>query len=195
MLSRLFGKDKTREAARDAYRDVIIQARTPGFYNRMGVPDTVEGRFDMITLHMFLVLRRLKRAESSASQGESARIARFSQSLFDVMFKDMDDSLRQLGVGDLSVGKKVRGLAENFYGRLSAYEAALTAEDEDALALSLQRNIIGLAEGDATVSPGARSLSAYVREADAALAEQAQDRLLLGMVAFPQIDENPAMAV
>lgn len=178
MLSRLFRKDKTRDNARELYRDIIVQSRKPVFYEAMAVPDTVEGRFDMITLNMFLILRRLK--------AEEGRTAAFSQTLFDVMFKNMDDSLREMGVGDLVVGKRVRKLAEDFYGRINAYETAMNADDTTALPDALRRNVLGVPDDDEDILPQADALAAYVRAADEALKEQKIDRLMLGFVSFPE---------
>ncbi|GGD03096.1 ubiquinol-cytochrome C chaperone family protein [Aquisalinus flavus] len=180
MLSRFFKKDRTRDRARELYRDIIVQARKPAFYEA-GVPDTVDGRFDMICLHMFLVMRRLK--------PEEGRTSEFSQALFDVMFKNMDDSLREMGVGDLIVGKRVRKLAEDFYGRINAYDRALNDEEESALADALSRNILGLPGDEAEAREVAQPLAAYVRQAAATLGNQKVERLMLGFVSFPE----PAM--
>lgn len=123
---------------RDAYVAIVAAARHDVFYADWLVPDTVDGRFDMITLHMFLVLDRLKGSE-----------ARFRQDLVDEFFRDMDRSLREMGVGDLSVGKKVRKMAEAFYGRIAAYDKALAAGDDASLEQAIARNVFpeGAPEG------------------------------------------------
>lgn len=154
----------------DLYTRIVAQAREPAFYTDYGVPDTVEGRYDLLTLHMFLVLRRLKR--------EAGQTKPFAQKLFDVMFRNMDDSLREMGVGDLKVGAKVRGLAEDFYGRLGAYERALDAEG--SLDDAISRNVFG-----EDASPAAPRLAAYTRTADRALGTQAIADLKSGHVTFP----------
>lgn len=120
------------DAAHALYVAAVSQARRPAFYTELGVPDTVDGRFDMIALMTYLILRRLK------AEGEKAR--RLNQKLFDLMFADMDRNLREMGVGDLSVGRKVKELATLFYGRVSAYETGL-AGDGDALDEALRRNL------------------------------------------------------
>ena len=112
MIMRFFKKDQALEAAQALYAAAVTQAREAPLYEEFGTPDTVEGRFEQVALHVYLVLRRLKGDESGARK--------VSQKLFDVMFQNMDDSLRELGVGDLSIGKKIRKLAENFYGRVGA---------------------------------------------------------------------------
>src|SRR6185369_17559638 len=105
----------------------------PIFYAAYGVPDTIDGRYDMIVLHAILVLDRLKSAGGEGNE--------FAQRLTDYLFSDMDRSLREMGVGDLSVGKKVRRMAEVFYGRAQAYRPALERLDEAALAEALYRNV------------------------------------------------------
>ena len=115
------------------YASIVLQARTESFYRLYGVPDTLNGRFDLITLHMFIVLRRLK--------GLGDEGAKFSQDLFDVMFADMDKNMREMGVGDLSVGKKVKELAISFYGRIKSYDNGITATNNETLVECLKRNL------------------------------------------------------
>jgi cytochrome b pre-mRNA-processing protein 3 len=109
--------DARRQVADQLYHAVVKQARRPVWYHELGVPDTPEGRFEMIALHVALVLRRL-RGEGMAGQA-------LGQQLFDAMFVDLDGSLRELGVSDLSVGKYVKRLAGNFYARLAALDEGL----------------------------------------------------------------------
>src|SRR5436305_13961508 len=125
-LSRLFRKAPAPEQR--VYEAIVAAARHPRPYAEWAVPDTVDGRFDMISLYLFLVLDRLRGAE-----------APFRQRLTDAFFADMDRSLREMGVGDLSVAKKIRKMAESFYGRIAAYDRAMT-EGADALAAALARN-------------------------------------------------------
>ena len=101
------------------YGAIVAQAKLPAFYLDYGVPDTVNGRFDMIVLHAALVLRRLSSEPAPARAVGQAIFARFC--------RDMDHSLREMGVGDLAVPKQMQRVAEAFYGRARAYEAALTA--------------------------------------------------------------------
>lgn len=164
-------------AASEIYGEIVSQARQPGFYSALGVPDSVEGRFDLLSLHVFLVLRRLK-AEPAATGG-------LAQTIFDVMFQNMDDSLRELGVGDLRVGKKVRELAEMFYGRVTVYEEALAGEGKNALTSALSRNVFGSVD-----AAGATVLARYVRQADERLARQTIEQLMKGEVAFPPAPEE-----
>lgn len=137
------------------YAEAVRQARTPVFYDGLGVPDTLDGRFEMISLHVFLLIDRLRR------DGEEGR--ELAQALFDAMFTDMDVCLREMGVGDLSVGKKVKQMAEGFNGRSIAYSEALEAgEPGEPLREALRRNVYGTLA--APPPPGALdALSGYVR--------------------------------
>lgn len=139
-LDRFFRPRVTQAMGQKLYAGVVAQARTPALYEAYGVPDTVEGRFELYTVHVFLLLDRLK--------GQGARASETSQSLFDTYLGALDDALREMGVGDLSVGKKMRKLGESLYGRMNAYEGPLRAEDVDALAASLAKNIYESADAE-----------------------------------------------
>jgi len=122
MLSRLFRRDRRGEAiASSLYGAIVAQARRPALYAGLGVPDSVAGRFEMVLLHTILVTRRL------ALAGEAGRAA--GQGVFDLFCRDMDHSLREMGVGDLSVPKKMRKVGEAYFGRAAAYEPGLAAGD------------------------------------------------------------------
>jgi cytochrome b pre-mRNA-processing protein 3 len=124
------------------YAAIVAGARQPKFYADMAVPDTIDGRFDLISLHMFLVLERLKGAEFDDVR----------QNLTDTFFTDMDRSLREMGVGDLTVGKKVRKMAESFFGRVQAYDQAL-AKGETEVQSALARNVYVDAKDDGVAAP------------------------------------------
>lgn len=174
MFRRLFGKPPERVAAERIYGAIVQQARSAAFFEGDGAPDTVEGRFELLTIHMHLTLRRLK-AEADGDP-------RLAQTLFDVFFQNMDDSLRELGVGDLSVGKKIRKMAEAFYGRVGAYEQALDAGAEGRASLvdALSRNVFG-----EDAAPAAAPLADYAIAADAALKDQAAAAIADGAITFP----------
>jgi cytochrome b pre-mRNA-processing protein 3 len=154
------------------YGAIVAQARSVTFYADYRVPDTVEGRFDLIVLHLVLLLHRLgHRAEAGRGLG---------QDLFDAFCRDLDANLREMGVGDLAVPKRMRAFAEAFYGRQAAYLAALDAADPRAFEKALARNIFP-AGGDGGAAPLAR----YARAAVRRLAAQDDGALLRGEVVFP----------
>jgi cytochrome b pre-mRNA-processing protein 3 len=172
-LASLFRRNRHRDTAMCLYESIVEQARQPVFFADFGVPDTFDGRFELVALHGFLVLNRLK------SQGSQA--AALAQELFDVMFTDFDRSLREMGVGDLGVGRHVKTMAQGFYGRVGAYESGLSAADPAPLAEALRRNLYG------TVSPAEgdiEAMAAYLRHCASFVAAQPAAGLLAGKVAF-----------
>jgi cytochrome b pre-mRNA-processing protein 3 len=133
--------DPVQKRAEELYAAVVAQARRPEFYARLGVPDSLDGRFELIALHLFLALRRLK----AAGEGEAG------QALVDRFVADMDASLREMGAGDLGVGRRVKAMAQGLYGRIAAYEDGL-AQPGGRLEEALRRNLYGTApEPDAAV--------------------------------------------
>jgi cytochrome b pre-mRNA-processing protein 3 len=137
----------------------------------LGVPDTVNGRFDLLLLHLWLLLRRLR----SVAQGSAG----LSQALFDRFCEDMDDNLREMGVGDQTVPKRMRAFGEAFYGRVQAYDQAIAAGIE-ALAQAICKNILNGSGLDQ-----ARRLAAYAAAADADLGQAGDSALLQGSFRFP----------
>ena len=127
MLKNWFRRgDKGDDVAHALYLIAVAQARQPLFYAEHGVPDSVDGRFDLIVMHVFLLLRPLsKLAEQDGDVELQARAGNISQALFDTMFGDMDRSLREMGVSDIAVGKRVKHMAKAFYGRVAAYDEGL----------------------------------------------------------------------
>src|SRR5438477_4451324 len=158
------------------YGMIVTQAREPLFYRDFGVPDTVNGRFDLLLLHLWLFLRRLKSVEGGTA---------LSQALFDHFCNDMDDNLREMGVGDLTVPKRMQAFGEAFYGRTAAYDFALT-EGREALAQAMCKNILN---GENIEK--ARLLAAYAEAAMAALDSQDEAALASGSARFP-LPENGA---
>jgi cytochrome b pre-mRNA-processing protein 3 len=161
------------------YGAIVAQARARIFYAGLKVPDTVAGRFDMMVLHVHLLYRRLAR------DGDEMRAV--GQQLFDRFCADMDGTLRELGVGDLGVPRKMRAIGEAFYGRAGAYDAALAASDDAALAAALERNIFG---GAPEARTQARRLASYVRCTEASLAQLDADAVVAGTIAFPPPSEK-----
>lgn len=170
-------------AASMLYEEIVGQARRPEFYLVCGVPDTVQGRFEMIALHMFLVLHRLKR------EGQPAMA--LAQDLFDLMFQDMDRNLRELGTGDLAVGKRIKTLAMGLYGRIAAYERGLGeggGTGPDSLGQAIVRNVF---PNGAPAAGCLMALVDYMRGSPAVLAAQAYSELSAGRIAFAAAPGSP----
>lgn len=175
MFARLFGADRAAEAAAQAAYDAIVaQARSPALYAALGVPDSVTGRFEMVILHTVLVIERMRR--------EGAPGSALGQLVFDDFCRDMDQSLRELGFGDLGVPKRMKKLGESFYGRAEAY--GRTLGDRGGLASAIARNVFP----DSTTTTNASRLADYAIASAKALAETPLERIGTGALAFP----NPA---
>ena len=174
-LSRLFSPRPAVLAGRRLYASAAAQARSPAFYAAMGAPDTVEGRFELYSLHVALLLRRLK--------GQGPQAAETAQGLFDAYVQALDDALREMGVGDLSVGKKMRKLGEAFYGRVKNYDEAFAALPDTApLAAIIGRTVL-MAEAGARAGP----LVEYAVAAMARLEAEPLETLLEGDARWPTI--------
>lgn len=172
MLKSLFKPRAAQTAGRELYRRAVAQARLPAFYAELGAPDTPEGRFEIYSLHVYLLLERLK--------GQGPQAAETAQAVFDTYLSALDNALREMGVGDLSVGKRMRKLGEAFYGRVNSYETALAALPdrkplEDLLARTVYADI-----GSAAVP----ALADYVVAQRTALAAQSLDSLQAGEVTW-----------
>jgi cytochrome b pre-mRNA-processing protein 3 len=178
MIFRLLRRHRQgHDTIRSLYGAIVAQARHPDFYRSFDVPDTVEGRFDMIVLHLALLNRRLR--------GEPPDIRSLGQGIFDLFCLDLDHNLREMGVGDLAVPKRMQDFGAAFYGRAQRYDAALDRGDAGALSEALARNVF--AAGD-DVPAGAAKLAVYVRAAEDHLARQDAARFLSGALDFPAPD-------
>jgi cytochrome b pre-mRNA-processing protein 3 len=153
------------------YGAIVAQARAPAFYADYGVPDTVDGRFDLIVLHLHLVLRRLR------SEPEAVRD--IGQALFDTFCTDMDHNLREMGISDMGVPRRMRAFGEAYYGRATTYDRALDAADDRELTEALARNVFGRAE-----HLSAWRLAAYVRRTEQMLAGQPGTAIAAGKLPF-----------
>jgi cytochrome b pre-mRNA-processing protein 3 len=173
MIFPLFRKKKQPASVERVYADIVAASRSPALYGPAGVPDTVMGRFEALALHMGLALRRLKQLPPPADS--------LAQELVDRFFADLDSALREIGIGDVSVPKKVKKLGQAFYGRLAAYDAALGGEaGAEDLEAALARNILEKAD-----QPGlAAVLARHVRGLAAGL-DQADFEAFLRSTAFP----------
>ena len=173
MILNLFRRTPRDDTIASLYGAIVAQARHPAFYQLYGVPDTVNGRLEMIVLHAVVLLSRLE------AEGGPAR--RLGQAVFDHFCSDMDANLREMGVGDMAVPRKMKAIAEAFYGRKRAYEAAMAAPGTEELVAALGRNV----HGNAADAPGAERLAAYLREAVRGLAAVDGAALLRGHIEFP----------
>lgn len=173
-LRRFLRDEQLDRTASALYAAFAGQARQADFYLRFGVPDSVDGRFEMVALHAFLVFRRLK--------GQGPEIERLTQATYDIMFKEMDLALRELGAADLGVGRRIKHMTEALNGRIQVYGEALTAADDGALKAALQRNLYGTVEiGEAPL----QAMATYIREVAQELGTQETARLAAGEIRFP----------
>jgi cytochrome b pre-mRNA-processing protein 3 len=175
-----FRRHTTAEpAARRLYAAIVAQARQPAFYAAGGVPDSLDGRFEMIALHSYLVLRRLR--------GAGAEAEALSQALVDTLFADLDASLREMGAGDLGVPRRIKRMATGFFGRVAAYDAGLATGAGGKLAEALRRNLFGTA----APAPGQlEAAEAYLRRCLARLRDQPLAEILAGRAVFADPPEN-----
>lgn len=175
LAARLFGprRDERQDVA--LYAAVVAAARQPAFYLDFAVPDTVDGRFDLIALHAILTMRRLK--------GQGAAAAERSQRLYEAMVDDFDRSLREMGVGDTGVGKRVKAMLRGVHGRILAYDAALADPDPARLDVVLDNNLYGTVRA---VEPAVlAAMAGYVRDAVRALDAQPLAMVMAGVPGFP----------
>jgi cytochrome b pre-mRNA-processing protein 3 len=176
MFQRMFRDRPAKAAGRALYAPLIEQARRPDFYLAGRVPDTTDGRFELYVLHLALVARRLRGGGAFAAEG--------SQALFDTFLAGLDLGLRELGVGDLTVPKKMRKLGEAVYGRFRSYDAALATEAApDALEQVLDRTVYAGVEGGP-----APALATYVRRAEAALSAAPVEALFEHPLPWPEVE-------
>lgn len=171
MILSLFRKNTATEPVYAIYRAIVAQSRQPVFYAEWQVPDTVTGRFDMISLHLALLFRRLR--------SETGPQKNFSQAVFDLFFSDMDRSLREMGVGDLGVPKKIQKMGNIFFGLLAALNEAMDRKDVTAVEAVLSRNIF-----NGEFGPHIHALAEYMLAKDAVLATQPADAITGGTIQF-----------
>lgn len=176
MFQRLFGRERhaNRTITDALYAQIVAAARQPAFYSRWNVPDTPLGRFEMLSLHMFLFLHRM--------EGQVGAAREIAQILTDEFFSDVEHSLRELGIGDLGVPKRMKKLARMFYGRTASYADALKRGDRAALAAAIARNV----RPDSGDWPEADAVAGYMMAAERALAAQADDDILSGKLVYPE---------
>ena len=168
------GRDR-RQTAHSLYGSIVARARQPIFYAAWGVPDTVQGRFEMIALHLVVVLRRL------AAEGRAGE--RLARALTEALMVDLDDAMREMTFGDLAVPREVKRAAAAVFDRHGAYLAALAASDDIALAQAIAAQLAYLEPSGAL---DAHNLAVYVRRCAGALDGEAAELILAGQLAWPQ---------
>jgi cytochrome b pre-mRNA-processing protein 3 len=174
MLDFLNARTDLRRKAGKIYGVIVTQARRPAFYADLGVPDTPPGRYEMVVIHLVLVLERLR--------SDPAAGAQLPRLLVEAFIADMDDSLRELGTGDLTVPKKVRAAATGLYERSVAYQTALAASDPDALVAVFAEHVY--VDADARSAP---RLAAYVLATAAGLATTDAEAVAAGSFDFAAV--------
>lgn len=175
ILSLFSRKAKANEAITIAiYETIVAAARQPYFYSDIGVPDSPLGRYEMLSLHIFLFIRRIK--------GRNDALKSIGQEVTDEFFRDVDHSLRELGIGDSGVPKRMKKLARMFYGRVESYDRALENNDQTELATALARNI---RPDSADWIGGGVALANYVEQVVLLLETQPDDVLASGKAIFP----------
>ena len=169
------------------YDAIVAAARQPALYLGLGVADTVEGRFEMLVLHMALAMGRLNGlpiGEGDAPPAPAGTPARspLAQALVDRFFLELDRAIREMGIGDVAVPKRMKKLAGAYNGRLIAYISALAQADEAALTAALARNVWPSPGNDAG---SASALASYVKAAHAALASTSDQHMAEGKLSWP----------
>lgn len=170
MILGLFRNRRRADLVAALHKRVADAAREPALYLALGVPDTVEGRFESLALHLVLLLRRLRRLPDPARE--------VAQELVDSFFRHLDASLREMGVGDMGVPKRMKKLAQAFYARAAAYDAALDSGDPAAVAAALGEHL-------GTAAEALSGLARYALAAERALAGATLDTLFEPGPPFP----------
>lgn len=173
MFKWLDNRRQRQDVAAKLYNDLVSHARSPAFYLSFGVPDSELGRFEMICLHSYLLFRRLGRTDIPGKD--------LAQSVHDLMFADLDRTLREQGIGDMGIGKRVKKLARNLYGRIDAYETGF-AGGTGELADALKRNLYASAE---PTDDQVTAMIAYIKDTIDSLDGQPTSEIMAGRVAFP----------
>lgn len=177
----LFGNSQEeKNIAAKLYDEIIKQAREPVFYALYDVPDTIDGRFELICMHAYLVMERF------FDEGRAGQ--KIAQALFDHMFRDMDKALREMGAGDLGVPRHVKRMMKGFNGRATSYRAAIESEDDYELIDVIKRNLYGTLEKQPEDS--ARIMALYIHETGAYLQSQPWDAIAQGQIEFKEMSDD-----
>lgn len=178
MIAKFFNRRRENASLVERiYEQIVSQARQPAYYSHYGGTDTVLGRFEVLALRMVLVVRRM--------QSGSASLSAMSQDLTDRFFQDIDHSMRELGIGDRGIPRRMKTFAGLFYGRAKAYGGALDAGDGEAMTAALRRNFYGVSQEG---SLGAPLLSDHVFASAKRLQAQQDSQLLQAQLDFCEPD-------
>ena len=178
MFKWLNARRQRQEVAAKIYNDLVAHARSPAFYLSYGVPDSELGRFEMICLHCYLLFRRLGKTDNAGKE--------LSQSVHDLMFSDLDRTLREQGIGDMGIGKRIKALARNLYGRIDAYEIGFT-EGSTELANALRRNLYASADAsDSEIT----AMITYIKDTMEFLDGQQTPEIMSGRVFFSEANSD-----
>lgn len=172
MLSAFFKRSSSKTSPQQLYGSVMTQARTPEFFTDFGMPDTVMGRFDVLSLHIYLLARRFREEGSPIAMD-------LSQEVFDLYVYDVERALRELGIGDTSVPKKKKKMIRSFYGQIDDFDEAINASDASEISAKAQSRYLSETE-----NPNPQKLTAYILKTEAHLKEQSMKALLLGEVTW-----------
>ena len=181
-MFRWWKRSPNRDAAERLYAAIMAAARRPALYLALGAPDSMDGRFEMLALHAAPALRRL----DALGKAGDAGAADLGKELADAIFRHLDATLREQGVGDLAVPKRMKKFAENFYGRLAAYEDAATRGDDEALRRALARNVFA----DESRAAEAEGLAAATRAMRDAFAQAPFEAFAQARPPFPPLPET-----
>jgi cytochrome b pre-mRNA-processing protein 3 len=179
MLAWLRNRGNLRRTARSLYGSIVTQARSSGLYAAWGLPDTREGRFEVIVLHLVLVWRRLAHEEERGSA--------LGQALTEAFVVDLDDTLREMTVGDLAVPRHVKRAIAVLHERYSTYGNALATPQDNLLAAAVAQRLATLSGAEGLDAP---AICAYIREVAQALEHQPGAQILAGDLTWPQVRER-----
>lgn len=176
MIAKWFSRTAPSSVPHDLYGSVVAQSRQQVFYARLGVPDTVAGRFEMLCLHLFLLTHYLARSDRQEAKP-------LAQDVFDVFVQELDRALREMGVGDTSVPKRKKAMMRAYYAQIEQFDPPMEANDADALAERIDKRVFAGANGDAS-----RRLAAYMKLARDTLASQPFDEILRARIVWPSVE-------
>ena len=176
MFALLKDKNPYEASAPHLYAAALERVRTPVLYTLYGVPDTLDGRFDLLSLHIFMIMNRVMEEQGAAE---------LNQALFDAVFADMDQMLREMGIGDMGVPKRMRRMMKAFNGRMNAYQSALA--DDQALEDALIRNLYGTL--DAVEAEHVERIKTYVQKQIEFIKDQPISDIMKGVIRFEGIED------